>query len=142
MIRVAADMVLGIDETIMDILTGDELRLDTAVLEKDGADTFQLGSFFTIDQNPIARFYPAADIFRQEFEVFIKSRLGRNAETDDIFLVGETQRRLQEDALVGLQLLEEILFFIHIARIQPYTSLFRKDRSDGNGPFIGSGDNI
>ena len=41
-VGIAADLVLRVDESVVDVLPAYELRDDSAVLAQDGPDTFQL----------------------------------------------------------------------------------------------------
>ena len=63
MVGIAADPVLVIDKSRMDVLSLDELRQECVlVLEHDGTETFQLGFLLTVDIDLVVVFQFGPDI--------------------------------------------------------------------------------
>ena len=58
MVCIVADFQLFVNETVVDVLSSDELRQGTALLFEDRPKSIRLRLFFPVDQHFIAAFYP------------------------------------------------------------------------------------
>ena len=71
-VGIAADLVFVVYEAIVNILSRYEFRQQAAVLEKDGAQSFQLGLLFAVDKYFVSILKAGAYVRRQEFEVLVE----------------------------------------------------------------------
>ena len=72
MIGIAAYLVLGIDESLMDGLSGNEFWNKTAVLRQNGLDTFELRSLVSVYENLISALDPASHIRGKKLEILVE----------------------------------------------------------------------
>ena len=83
-VGVAANLVLLVYESVVDILALYEVGYKASVLGKNRQDTVQLGFLFAVDVNLVAVFYLFAYIFGKNFEVLVEYRLGSYIEFNRI----------------------------------------------------------
>ena len=80
MVGVAAYLVLRVDESVVEILAGNELRYDAAVLQEYGTKPSELGLLLTGNVYLVLGLHLRTDVGGQEFEVLVEYRLGRDGE--------------------------------------------------------------
>ena len=83
-VGVAADLVLLVYESVVDILALYEVGYKASVLGKNRQDTVKLRFFFAVDIHFEAVFYLFAYIFGKKFEVLVEYRLGSYIEFNRI----------------------------------------------------------
>ena len=71
-VTVAADLVLVIDKTIMDVLLRNELRQHCPVLGKNGLKSVQLRLLLSIYPHPVAFFEPFPDVGGEKLEILVE----------------------------------------------------------------------
>ena len=75
-VRVAANPVLVVNESRMDVLTLDKLGKESMlVLQHDRTETLQLGFLLTVYIYLVIVFQPGPDVGKQEFEILVENRL-------------------------------------------------------------------
>ncbi len=72
MVGVAANLVVPVDESLMDVLSFDELRHEASVVYKNGPEPFCLRFLFTEYVNLVAALYVLSDVGRQKLEVLVE----------------------------------------------------------------------
>ena len=140
-VRVAADTVLIIYESVMDILPIYEFRHKAPILEEDGPEPFQLGFLLSVDVYFISAFNACADILGQQLEVLVERRLRRDLEhyirnllmgDGGVYIYSAEPFKTSEEFLVG----------VHIGRIQPNDCTLWKDICKRLSSFIVLGHGI
>ena len=56
-VGIAANLIFGVNETVVDVAAAYELRYYASVLQEDGTETLKLGFLFAVDVNLISAFY-------------------------------------------------------------------------------------
>ena len=119
MVAVAADLVIMVYESVVDIAVRDEFRHDARILHQNGLQPVQLRLLFTIDPDAVAFLQTLADVFGEKFEVLVEDRLGSYVETHRILsLTGQGQFHIYPGKAVQKRI--KGLILIHIRRIKPY----------------------
>ena len=137
MVTVAADLVLMVYESIMDIALRNELGHDAGILGKDRLQPVQLRLFFAIDSHPVSFLKTFPDVLCKKFEVLVERRLWSYAELYGRLILSR-KRHFQIDLPERLKEREEGSLLIHIRRIQPQERLRRQNVCylDTSLPFL------
>ena len=113
MVAVAADLVIMVYESVMDIAMRDEFRHDARILHQNGLQPVQLRLLFTIYPDTISFLQTLADVFGEKFKVLVEDRLGRYVEAYRILsLTGQGQFHVYSGKAVQKRI--KGLILIHI----------------------------
>ena len=119
MVAVAADLVVMVYESVVDVAVRDEFGHNDGILGHDGFQPVQLGLLFTIYPDTITFLKALADVFRQKFEILVEDWLGSYVEADSILsLAGQRHFHIYPGKTVQKRI--ESLVLIHVGRIKPY----------------------
>ena len=80
-IGVAANLVLGVDEAVVDVLPLNELGDEASVLDEDGAHPFQLRLLLAVNVHFVTVLHPGAYVRGQKLEILVENRLRGYGET-------------------------------------------------------------
>ena len=117
-VGVAAYLVLRVNEPVVDILAGNELRYYAAVLQQYGAEPRKLGFLLSIDVHLVFVLQPRTDVGGKNLEILIENRLWRYGEHYPVAHCagnGSVNIYFPETS----ESLEKLLVGIHVGRIQP-----------------------
>ena len=124
-VRVQANAVLIVDKAAVDVPALHKFRKQGMFfLQHDGAQAFQLAFLLPYYIYLIIFLQPGADVTHKQLEVLVEHRLRGNVELhllNGLFLERNIQVHVPESA--GGR--KEVLFLIHIRRIQPDEGIFR-----------------
>ena len=133
MVRVAADFIVPVDESGMNVLPGDKTRHKPAVLDQNGLQTLDLRILLTEYENLVPILHVLPDVSGEKLEVLVEHRLGSYVERNGILGV-HPERNLKKNPLKPIQTTEKTSFLVHVGRIEPDNCSFGKQTGDTHVP--------
>ena len=142
-IGIAANPILIVDESRMDVLPLDELRQERMlVLQHDGTETLKLRFLLTVDVDLVIVLQASTDVGQKEFKVLVEDRLRRNIESNAVHTLA-LERNIKIYMLELQQFRKERPVFVHIGRIQPHHRILLQERKNAYSTFfVSTGDNV
>ena len=141
-VGVAADLVLIVNETPVQILSDDEFGEQTSVPRKNRAQSFTLGLFLAVDQDFVAVLHLRGNVGGEQVEILVEYRLRGNAEVYRHGVLpgeGSVDEHLAERVQAG----EEFHFPVHVRRVQPHHGVLRQYRGNRDSALrIVPGDDV
>ena len=125
MVRVVADHVLTVYESVMDVLSLDEFRNQAAVLREDGVDAVQLVGLVAEYHHFISTLHLLPYVFREYLEVLVEHRLRGDIELNRVFILA-FKRGVDEYTGEAGGLGEELLVFVHVGGVEPQQGICRQ----------------
>ena len=130
-VAVAADLVVVVYESVMDVASCDEFGKDVSVLGQDGPEPLELRLLFAVYSDPVSLFKALSDVLGKEFEVLVEYRLRGYIEFHCILILAG-KRQLHVYAGEFLEIGEEFPIPVHVGRVQPYERISREDIGDAD----------